>query len=68
MPSFSDSNAAPAKLHFMIRGKTGSSTGLPTPPKPLDRQVSPITFPLQSRSDPGGVGRPAHSAEIFHES
>ena len=42
--------------------------GVSRPRQNARPQVSPIAFPLQSRSDPGGVGRPCAGAKLFHES
>ena len=42
----------------------GLGAGLPTPPKRATAGL-PHRVPLQSQSDPGGVGRPAPSAKMF---
>ena len=55
------------KSLLTIRGRTGLGAGLPTPPKPLtDRSPCPACF-WTVACNACGVGRPAHSAEIFYE-
>ena len=41
-----------------------ASAGLPTPPKRATAGL-PIAVPLQSRSDPGGVGRPRPREDVY---